>query len=140
VDKTRAAWLAGTAKAASLSGNQWSTQEWVRFLEGMPATLSTAQLTELDAALHFSGTPNGEIAQRWYPLTVRSGYAAARPELEKFLIAIGRRKLIMPTWEALTAKPEDLVFARTVFAKAKPGYHPITTASVTAALDKVAKK
>ena len=108
----------------------------MRFLEGMPEKLEPAQLATLDAAFHFTGTPNGEIAMRWYPLAVRSGYAEARPAIETFLVAIGRRKLVMPTWEALAATPDGLAFAREVFDKARPGMHPITANSVEAALAK----
>jgi len=42
----------------------------------------------------------------------------------------------MPTYEALAKTPEGLAFAEDVFAKAKPGYHPITTASVAATIAK----
>jgi hypothetical protein len=96
----------------------------------MPETLKPEQLKQLDDAYHFTGTPNGEIAQRWYPLTVRSGYIDARPAIAAFLEKIGRRKLIMPTYEELVKTPDGLAFAKDVFAKAKPGYHPITTGSV----------
>ena len=44
-----------------------------------------AQLTQLTTAYRFTGTPNGEIAMRWYPLAERSGYAAARPAMGAFL-------------------------------------------------------
>jgi hypothetical protein len=108
----------------------------VHFLEGLPETLKPEQLKQLDDAYHFTGTPNGEIAQRWYPLTVRSGYADARPAIAAFLERIGRRKLIMPIYEELVKTPDGLAFARDVFAKAKPGYHPITTGSVQATIDK----
>ena len=136
VDAARAGWLGGKTPAKDLDSAKWSTHEWVRFVEGMPEKLDGKQLAELDAAFHFSGTPNGEIAQRWYPLAVRSGYKEARPEIEKFLVGIGRRKLIMPTWEALIATPDGYAFAEGVFVKARLGYHPITTASVQAALEK----
>ncbi|HVJ62156.1 MAG TPA: M1 family metallopeptidase [Tahibacter sp.] len=139
VDATRTAWLLGKTAAKDLDSAKWGTHEWVRFIEGMPEKLDAKQIADLDAAFHFTGTPNGEIAQRWYPLTVRSGYADARPAIEKFLIGIGRRKLIMPTWEALVATPDGLAFAQSVFEKAKLGYHPITTGSVTAALEKAKK-
>jgi leukotriene-A4 hydrolase len=112
----------------------WSTQEWVHFIDNMPETLTPEQLKQLDSAYKFTGTPNGEIAQRWYPLTVRSGYTEARPAIAEFLQHIGRRKLIMPTYEALVKTTDGLAFARDVFAKAKPGYHPITTASVEATI------
>jgi leukotriene-A4 hydrolase len=136
VDSARVAWLgSGQLPAAAITG-EWSTQEWVRFLEAMPQTLRADQLQQLDKAYHFTGTPNGEIAQRWYPLTVRSGYAEARPAIADFLRRIGRRKLILPTYEALATTADGLAFAQEVLAKARPGYHPITTASVEALLSK----
>ena len=134
IDKAQAQWFAGDVPASELASSAWGTQEWVRFLERMPATLTSTQMAELDAAFRFSGTPNPEIAQRWYPLTVRSGYTIARPEIEKFLIAIGRRKLIMPIYAELAKTDDGRMFATTVFEKARPGYHPITIGSVEAAL------
>lgn len=132
VDAARSEWLAGKLPLGEIATAKWSTQEWVRFLEGMPQRLNAKQIAALDTAFQFTGTPNGEIAQRWYPLTVRSGYVKARPAIETFLIDIGRRKLIMPTWEVLMTTPDGLEFARGVFAKARPGYHPITVGSVEA--------
>ena len=46
------------------------------------------------------------------------------------------RKLIIPTYEALVATPDGLGFAEQIFVMAKPGYHPITTATVEALLAK----
>ena len=136
VDAVRKAWLDGGALPATDATKKWSTQEWVRFLEGLPDTLSAAQIGALDKAFHFSGTPNGELAQRWYPLAVRSGYMAARPGMAAFLQRIGRRKLIVPTYQALVKTQEGLVFAKDVFAKARPGYHPITIVTVEDLLTK----
>lgn len=134
IDKAQAEWLAGDVPANALVSAGWGTQEWVRFLERMPETLTGEQMTELDAAFRFTGTPNPEIAQRWYPLTVRSGYTDARPDIEKFLTAIGRRKLIMPIYAELAKTDDGRAFAAKVFEKARPGYHPITTGSVADAL------
>lgn len=136
IDAARKAWIdAGTLpdKAATA---KWSTQEWVHFIEGMPETLSVDQLKALDAAYKITGTPNGEIAQRWYPLTVRSGYSQANEAIAAFLQRIGRRKLIMPTYSELVKTPAGLKLAEETFAKAKPGYHPITTDSVEAVIAK----
>ena len=135
VDAARISWTGtGTLPSAQVTSN-WSTQEWVRFIEAMPETLTVEQMKALDDAYHFTGTPNGEIAQRWYPLAVRSGYHAADEEMGKFMQRVGRRKLIMPIYNALVRTPEGLAFAKDVFAKARPGYHPITTGSVQATIE-----
>jgi hypothetical protein len=130
VDAARKAWLDDGSLPDKALTDAWTTQEWVHFVEGMPETLSVEQLSALDAAYEFTGTPNGEIAQRWYPLAVRSGYTQANEAIAEFLQTIGRRKLIMPTYEALAKTPEGLALAEATFAKARPGYHPITTGSV----------
>jgi aminopeptidase N len=130
VDAARQAWLDDGSLPDKALTDAWTTQEWVHFVEGMPETLSVEQLSALDAAYAFTGTPNGEIAQRWYPLAVRNGYTQANEAIVAFLQTIGRRKLIMPTYEALAKTPEGLALAEATFAKARPGYHPITTGSV----------
>jgi len=130
VDAARKAWLdSGTLPARDATA-KWSTQEWVHFIDGMPEKLKPEQLAALDAAFHFTGTPNGEIAQRWYPLAVRSGYTQANAAAAEFIARVGRRKLIMPTYAELVKTPDGLKLAEETFAKARAGYHPITTQSV----------
>lgn len=130
VDAARKAWLDNGTLPAKDATAKWSTQEWVHFIDGMPETLKPEQLAALDAAFHFTGTPNGEIAQRWYPLAVRSGYAQANEAAAEFIARVGRRKLIMPTYSELVKTPQGLKLAEETFARARAGYHPITTQSV----------
>ena len=136
VDAARKAWLDNGTLPDKAATAKWTTQEWVHFIDGMPKTLKPEQLAALDAAYHFTGTPNGEIAQRWYPLAVRSGYTQANEAIAAFLSKIGRRKLIMPTYNELVKTPDGLKLAEDTFAKARPGYHPITTGSVEEAIAK----
>lgn len=135
VDAQRKRWQAGEISAAEIDSAGWVSQQWIRFLEGMPAKLSNERLVELDEAFRFTASANGEILMRWFPLAERSGYFEARPAMAAFLQRVGRRKLIMPVYEALAASKEGREFARQVFAQARPGYHPITTASVEAVLN-----
>jgi aminopeptidase N len=134
VDAARKAWLEDGALPSPKVTDAWGTQEWVHFLEAMPETLATDRMAALDEAYGFTGTANGELAQRWYPLAVRSGYHAADDAMAAFMQRVGRRKLIMPIYDALVQTPEGLAFAKDVFRKARPGYHPITTGSVQSAI------
>ncbi|KAF1712028.1 aminopeptidase [Pseudoxanthomonas kalamensis DSM 18571] len=136
VDTARIAWLGSGSLPAKEVTDAWVTQQWVHFIEGLGQQVKPERLAQLDEAYHFTGTGNGEIAMRWYPLTLRSGYAEARPAAGEFIERVGRRKLIMPIYEELVKTPEGLAFAKDAFAKAEPGYHPITTASVKALLIK----
>lgn len=135
VDSARLAWLGSQQLPPAELTKAWTTQEWVHFLEALPDTLTVEQLAQLDQAYVFTGTANGEIAQRWYPLAVASGYTQANDAIAAFLKRIGRRKLIVPTYTALSQTESGLAFARQVFAEATPGYHPITRDSVQKLLD-----
>ncbi len=135
VDSARLAWLGTQQLPPAAITDAWTTQEWVHFIESLPETLTLEQLAQLDGAYGFTGTMNGEIAQRWYPLTVRSGYTNANDAIAAFLQRIGRRKLIMPTYNALAKTEAGLALAKSVFEQAKPGYHPITTGSVQEVID-----
>ncbi|MFZ2754394.1 MAG: M1 family metallopeptidase, partial [Lysobacteraceae bacterium] len=135
VDSARLAWLGSQQLPPAAITDAWTTQEWVHFIESLPETLTLEQLAQLDGAYGFTGTMNGEIAQRWYPLTVRSRYTNANDAIAAFLQRIGRRKLIMPTYNALAKTEAGLALAKSVFEKAKPGYHPITTGSVQEVID-----
>ena len=136
VDTARIAWQgSGTLPNAQITG-EWGTQEWVHFIDGLGKTLPVEKLAALDRAYKFTGTANGEIAMRWYPLAIRSGYAEANEAAGAFIERVGRRKLILPIYAELVKTPEGLAFAKAAFEKAKPSYHPITTASVQDMLDK----
>ena len=136
VDTARIAWLGSKTLPGTQVTGEWTTQQWVHFIDGLGDTLAPDQLKQLDEAYKFTGTQNGEIAMRWYPLAIRSGYTEANAAIGPFVERVGRRKLIMPIYEALVKTPEGLAYAKQIFAKARPGYHPITTGSVEALLAK----
>ena len=122
--------MAGRQSAAALAAGSWSTTEWLHFLNGLPATSSAAQLAELDQAYRLTGTGNAEIALRFYLAAIRADYPAIRPALKAHLIAIGRRKLIVPLWTELARTPANKRWALAVYAEARPGYHPIARATI----------
>ncbi|MCX7556329.1 M1 family metallopeptidase [Xanthomonadaceae bacterium JHOS43] len=134
VDAARKQWQEGRIAAEDIDTRGWITQDWVRFLEELPNKLSNEKLVELDTAFQFTSSQNGEMLMRWFPLTVRSGYFEARPAMAEFLQRVGRRKYVLPVYQALAATKEGREFAREVFAQARPGYHPITTTSVEVVL------
>ncbi|HZX02612.1 M1 family metallopeptidase [Kribbella sp.] len=126
VDEARSTWLA-TGELPH-GAERWTTQEWLRFLDAAPDVLSPLLLQQLDRAFGLTGTANGEIARRWYQIVAASSYEAAYAEMAEFLTKVGRMKLVLPVYQALAGT--DRAFAAEVFAKARPGYHPITTAAV----------
>jgi leukotriene-A4 hydrolase len=129
VDGARAAWLDGNLQPKKF-GLDWVAQQWVYFLDNMPANLSAAKLAELDKAYGFSKSPNAEIAHSWFLLVIANNYQPDFPRLEEYLTTIGRRKLIAPLYEALMKTQAGTDFAKRVFAKARPGYHSETVAAI----------
>ena len=51
---------------------------------------------------------------------------------QQYLESIGRRKLIVPLYTAMMKTRDGAQRARVVYARARPGYHPITAASLDA--------
>jgi leukotriene-A4 hydrolase len=131
VDQARMAWLEGSI-APKKFGLDWVTQQWLYFLDNMPATLTLKQLSELDQAYGLTKTQNAEIAHSWFELVIANDYQPGFAKLEEYLKTIGRRKLITPLYEDLMKTPAGTTFAKRVYAKARPGYHPDTVAAVEA--------
>jgi hypothetical protein len=113
-----------------LPAADWSVQEWLHFLNGMPKDLAAARLAELDARFGLTASRNAEIAFSWLRMAIRAGYEPTTPRLEEYLTKIGRRKLIRPLYEELVKTPRGREFAQRVYAQARPGYHPIAVATL----------
>ncbi len=130
VDRLALDWPKGKVLVSALPGAKWSTQEWLRFLRGLPENLSVSKMAELDALFNLTGRGNAEIAAQWLEMSILNNYHAADVRLEEFLTSIGRRKFLMPLYRALLKTPEGTVRAKAIYAKARPFYHPIAIESV----------
>jgi aminopeptidase N len=130
VDVARKSWLADTLTTASLPARSWSTQEWLHFLNSLPADLPRDKAADLDKAFALSQTRNAEIAMAWFLVAIRADYEPAYADLQHYLLAIGRRKLVRPLYEELMKTPEGAVLARATYSQARPGYHPITATAI----------
>ena len=122
VDAQRKAWLDGKKPASQLQVKGWNTQQWLQFLDNLPAGIAAARLAELDAAFHFTAATNSEIAHSWLKNAIRANYAPAWPRLEQFLTTIGRRKLVRDLYDELVRTPPGVVRAKAIYAKARPLY------------------
>jgi hypothetical protein len=101
----------------------------------MPAALSAKQLEELDKAYGFTRSQNAEIEHSWLEIVIRNNYQPSYARLEEYLKTIGRHKLIAPLYADLMKTPGGTVFAKRVYAKARPGYHPETVTQIDAIVD-----
>jgi len=140
VDALRKDWLAGKIAATELPGKDWTTHEWVHFLDALISKLPTAKLEELDAAFALTAAGNSEIAFSWLRIAIRNDYQPAYPRLESYLTHIGRRRLIKPLYEELMKTPAGAARARAIYAQARANYHPIATASLDGIVLKDARR
>lgn len=124
VDEAQKRWLAGEIAAKDLPTTDWTTQEWLRFINALPADVLVERLDALDSAFDFSAAGNDEIAAAWYMKAIKAGYEPAMPHLKAFLERVGRGKFIYRLYEALDQN-NRADFAKEVYASARPGYHPI---------------
>jgi leukotriene-A4 hydrolase len=137
VDDARAAWLGGTLQPKKF-GLDWVTQQWLYFLDNVPAAMSADQLGRLDQAYGLTRSQNAEIEHSWLALVIRNDYQPSYARLEEYLMIVGRRKLIAPLYADLMKTPSGGVFAKRVYAKARPGYHPETVAAIDAIVNPAA--
>ena len=118
--------------AASLATRGWVTQQWLRFLGGLPQTLTRAQLADLDAAFGFSRSGNSEVLFAWLRLAIRHHYEPALPALERFLTEQGRRKFLRPLYDDLMKTTWGPAVARRLYRRARPTYHAVAVTTLDA--------
>jgi aminopeptidase N len=140
IDKERAAFLAGSLSADKLDAKGWNTQEWMYFLDRLPDVTPLGKLQQLDTVWHLTGTPNAEIGMRWYSHAIASGDKSVWNAAAEHMTRIGRLYLTLPLYKAFAATPQGLAFAKLVYAKARPGYHPLTQQAVERVFAKAAAK
>jgi aminopeptidase N len=139
VDEARRAWLSGTLQPKKF-GLDWVAQQWLYFLDNMPAALSAKQLESLDKAYEFTRSRNDEIEHSWLKLVIAANYQPSYARLEEYLRTIGRVKLIAPLYTDLMKTPSGAEIAKRVYAKALPGYHPDTVKAIGAIVTPAAEE
>ncbi|WP_294391060.1 M1 family metallopeptidase [uncultured Sphingomonas sp.] len=120
----------GGAAIASIPFATWGTQEWQRFLNGLPRQMPEATLAELDRTMHLSASSNAYVRSAWLVLALGNRYQPAVASAEEFLPRIGRMLLIRPVYGTLMEQGDwGQPIAHRVYATARPHYHPVTAAS-----------
>ena len=135
VDAQLAAFNAG-GPASAIDTAGWQTQQWKRLLDNLPRQQSAARLAEFDAALGLTRSKNAYVQSAWFDLAIANRYEPVIPAVEDYLTRVGRNLLVTPLYRGLKAQGDwGEPIARRIFAKAKPGYHPVTVGAVTRILE-----
>ena len=118
-------WAAGAVTASAIPARLWNTQQWVEFLRVVPRPLPAEKVSELDFTWNLTAATNYEILDEWLLIAIESAYETAYPRLELFLETVGRIKFLKPLYSELMKTPQGQTRAREIYARARPGYHPI---------------
>jgi len=116
--RIEAGWPADTAA--------WSTQEWLHFLRFQ----KEPDMARMDREFHLTDSRNSEILHQWLLMAVKANYEPALGRIEPFLCSVGRRKFLKPIYTELMKTDEGKVRAQAIYAKARPGYHPIAQTTI----------
>jgi leukotriene-A4 hydrolase len=109
-----------------LDTDRWTTHEWLHFLRSQ----THPDLALLDREFALTESRNSEILAQWLLMAIVGDYAPAYPRLEEFLCSVGRRKFLKPLYTELLKTPQGRERARRIYARARPGYHPIAQATL----------
>jgi leukotriene A-4 hydrolase/aminopeptidase len=142
-------WLRREIPVTQIPVAKWTTQERLHFLKfiqgalepppGGPDEASATDLSqterirlmgELDRTFNLTRSGNSEIAFQWLMMSIRNQYEPAYPQLEEFLLSVGRRKFIRPLYQELARTPEGRERALAIYRRARPTYHPIAVTSI----------
>lgn len=134
VDQTRAAFLSGKLQAKQF-GADWLSEQWIYFFDNLPGPLSAPQMLALDQAHGFTKSSDGAIESSWLGQVIAADYRPAYPRLEEFLSSVGEVKLITPLYVQLMKTDSGATLAKRIYTKARPAYHPDTTAAIDTIVD-----
>lgn len=152
VDSVRTLIIDGAAPNFPEITDNWSTNEWLHFIRGFENP-SVALMRKLDRAYGFTATQNAEIMAAWLQPTLRAVPANGAEndalvkteysitdntyypsQVEAFLVKIGRRKFLTPTYKALVESGQK-DWAIEIYKKARPNYHAVSRETMDNLLD-----
>lgn len=128
--KIREITMDDTFCANTLPAKNWTSHEWLCFLQAIPPSIGLDQLEDIDQCWHLTQSKNAEIVSLWLELAIQHNYRPAFARLESFLIHTGRRKFQIPLYKALVKTEQGKSLAREIYKKARPGYHYVSRRSL----------
>jgi hypothetical protein len=72
------------------------------------------------------GRGNYEILVEWLTIAAASDYEPAFGRLEEVLLTVGRMKYLRPLYLAMGEHARTRALARSIYERARPGYHELS--------------
>ncbi len=124
IDSIQAQWRKTGIKG--LSSIIKSTNEKQYFIDHLPEDITNKEMTDLDAEFHFSDKGNFVIKRQWFIIAIKHQYQPAYPAIVTFMIATSRTGSLQTLYKEMVKTPQGKVWAKSIFEKAKSGYHKTT--------------
>lgn len=128
--ETAAAAFRRSANTADLQTDGWTFQQWLHLFECLQDLLDAPMMARLDEAFGLTRSTNNEILAQWLLLALRAGYTAADEVLDEFVRRVGRRKFIVPLYQAMVGQPGGLARAQALYLRARSGYHSLAVQTI----------
>jgi len=103
-----------------------STTERQHFIDYLPEDLTEKEMAAIDAEFNFTEKGNFVIKRQWFVQAIKHNYKPARPVIEKFMIATSRTGSLQTLYKEMVKTSEGKDWAKSIFEKAKSGYHLTT--------------
>jgi hypothetical protein len=104
----------------------WSPSEMLVYLQHVARPLSSEGCAWLDERLSLMGRGNYELLVEWLTIAAASDYEPAFGRLEEVLLTVGRMKYLRPLYLAMGEHPRTRALARSVYERARAGYHELS--------------
>ncbi|WP_445452833.1 leukotriene A4 hydrolase C-terminal domain-containing protein [Flavobacterium sp. 25HG05S-40] len=132
IDNIQKTWR--TTGIQGLSQKIKSTNEKIHFIDYLPKDLTVEEMTAIDKEFNFTNGGNFVIRRQWFIPAIQHQYTFAYPAIELFLTSYSRTYSLMPLYKEMVKTNEGKVWAKTIYAKAKPGYHATTVEALDGVL------
>ena len=132
IDAIQKTWRKTSIKG--LSQKIKSTNEKQHFIDYLPNDLTIQEMTEIDKECNFTNGGNFVVKRQWFIIAIQHQYRVAYPAIENFLTSYSRTYSLTPLYKEMIKTPEGKVWAKQIYAKAKPGYHATTVHEIESIL------
>lgn len=129
IDSVLAGWKKDV-RPEGLKSHIRSANEQLYFIKRLPQELSVSDMKRIDAEFGFTQSGNAELNAAWFIHAIRHHYTAANPQIEAFLIRVGRRKFQIPLYTEMAKTPEGKSWAKKVYKQARPNYHSVSFTTI----------
>ncbi|MBW1880027.1 MAG: M1 family metallopeptidase [Deltaproteobacteria bacterium] len=117
-------WKQGERPDPSVASD-WSTAEWLVFLQRLPRDLGGDGCAWLDEHFGLNQSGNAEILGEWLVMAATSAYEPAYERIRAFLGSVGRMKFLKPLYAALHRGESTRPMAQELYDAYRDRYHPI---------------